>query len=111
MPENEAALVVTAELKRLTYFWSGTSGAWQFATRDHDALEPVAIGPSSTQGFPWSRRNGVAAWKSTGMVLLKRSIHGSVRLFLDILAMEGDGPRLLTKDPVEVPVELAGVGL
>ncbi len=114
MPTYESALVVTAELARLTYFVPDSSGVWQFTTRVHDPLEVVAVGPNDTFPFPWSRRNGVAAREGVGVVVFKRSINGHVRLFVDLVGLEPGVPKLMTAMPVKIPLEslgFAGVGM
>lgn len=109
MPANESALVVTAEATRLTYFASDPSGVWQFATREHDALGSVAAGPDDTLAFPWSRRNGVAAWKGLGVVAFKRSIRGQVGLFVDVVGLDAGIPELKAGEPVAVPLDRLGI--
>ncbi|MCA1586570.1 MAG: hypothetical protein LC791_17970, partial [Acidobacteria bacterium] len=50
------AVVVTAEAKRLTYFWNDAGGDWRFHTRAHAPLQTPVVTPEGTLGFPWSRR-------------------------------------------------------
>lgn len=106
-----SAFVVTAESDRLTYFAPDQFGEWQFATREHDPLTPLAVGPNDMLAFPWSRRNGVAATDGLGVVVFKRALRGHIGLFLDFVALGTD--HLQLSGLIEIPLanlDIAGTG-
>src|SRR5690349_15237653 len=103
-PKNDSALVVTAERRRLTYFVSDQSGVWRFATRDHRALQALAVGPNETYALPWSRRNGAAALGNLGVAVFKRQVRRTPRLNIDLINLAADGPQLQTPEPIRIPL-------
>ena len=111
----ERAVLVSAEIDRLTLFWTADDGSWNQWFRHHDRLNAKPVAPDEAAHLGWSSRVAIAPTSGRLHLFYKRRFTQGTdnRLLFDVFNFDEGHQAFIPETPdtpLEVPLAQLGYG-